>query len=210
MYIALTTASLALLTVAMVLLRIFWARLPPPLRSFFIRASVAMIVLHAVFVVTKWNTTSDRLNILVNWLAIAGYELLILLFSRLSPRWLTVPSTIILMIPLFASTILGPLTDIFYPTSYKNVALGDHLFYEVDPWMNAGSGSEGVDVIIYYRPPFAPFLRRRVQTIPFNDRECNSRTAFAIAFPAKKTVVGRCPNWPSQSTGTFDRVRPLR
>jgi hypothetical protein len=209
MYIPITTAALALLTVAMLVLRIFWSRVPPRLKFFLIRASIAMIILHGLFVATKWNTTSDRLNVFINWLAIAGYELLVLLFSRLPPRWLTLPSTIILLIPLFASSILGPLTYLFDPASHKNLPLGDHLFYEIDPWANAGRGNQGVDVVIYYRPPFAPFLRRRVQSIPFNDRECNSRAASAIAFPAKKAVLGRCPGWPSQPPGTIDKLRPL-
>jgi hypothetical protein len=194
----------------MLLLRIFWSRVPQRLRFFLIRASIAMIVLHALFVVTKWTTISDRLNVLINWLAIAGYELLVLLFSRLPPRWLTLPSTIILLIPLFASSILGPLTDIFDPASHKTLPLGDHLYYEINPWTNAGGGNNGVDVVIYYRPPFAPFIRHKLQSIPFNDQECNSRAAFAIAFPAKKTVLGRCPNWPSQPAGTLDKLLPLR
>jgi hypothetical protein len=210
MYIPFTTAALALLTVAMILLRIFWSRVPPRLKFLLIRASIAIIVLHGLFAVTKWNTTSERLNVLINWLAIAGYELLILLFSRLSPRWLTLPSTIILLIPLFAATILVPLTHLFEPAARKNLSLGDHLFYEISPWSNAGGGNKGVDVIIYYRPPFAPFLRHKLQSIPFNDRECNSRAASAVAFPAKKTVLGRCPNWPSQASGTVDKLLPLR
>jgi len=209
MYIPITTAALALLTVAMILLRIFWSRVPSRLRFFLIRASIAAIALHALFVVTKWNTTSDRLNVFINWLAIAGYELLVLLFSTLPPRWLTLTSTIILMIPLFSSSILGPLTSIFDPGSHKKVNLEDHLFYQIDPWSNAGGGSKGVDVIIYYRPPFAPFLRHRVRSIPFNDRECNSRAASAIVLPARKTVIFRCPNLPSQPAGTLDKVLPL-
>jgi len=210
MYIPITTAVLALLTVAMVLLRIFWSSIPSRMRFFLIRASIAVIVLHALFVVTKWNTTSDRLNVFINWLAIAGYELLVLLFSTLPPRWLTLPSTIILLIPLFSSSILGPLTYIFDPGSHKKVNLEDHLFYQIDPWSNAGSGSKGVDVVIYYHPPFAPFLRHRVRSIPFNDRECNSRAASAIVSPARKTAIFRCPNWPSQPTGTLDKVLPFR
>ena len=210
MYIPITTAALALLTVAMLVLRIFWSRVPPRLKFFLIRASIAMIILHGLFVATKWNTTSNRLNVFINWLAIAGYELLVLLFSRLPPRWLTLPSTIILLIPLFAASILGPLTYLFDPASHKNLPLGDHLFYEIDPWTNAGRGNQGVDVVIYYRPPFAPFLRRRVRSIPFNDRECNSRAASATALPARKTVVARCPNWPSQYAGTVDKLLPLR
>jgi hypothetical protein len=210
MYIPLTAAALALLTVAMILLRIFWSRVPPRLRFLLIRASIAIIVLHGLFAVTKWNTTSDRLNVLINWLAIAGYELLVLLFSRLPPRWLTVPSTIILLIPLFASSILGPLTDIFEPASPKNLPLGDHLYYQINPWVNAGGGNKGVDVIIYYRPPFVPFLRHKLQSIPFNDQECNSRAASAVALPAKKTVLARCPNWPSQASGTVDKLLSIR
>ena len=210
MYIPLTTAALALLTVAMLLLRIFWSRVPPRLRFLLIRASIAIIIFHGLFVVTKWTTTSYRLNVFINWLAIAGYELLVLLFSRLSPRWLTLPSTIILLIPLFASSILVPLTHLFEPASSKNLSLGDHLFYEVSPWSNAGGGNKGVDVIIYYRPPFAPFMRHKLQSIPFNDQECNSRAASAVAFPAKKSVLGRCPNWPSQPAGTLDKLLPLR
>jgi hypothetical protein len=180
------------------------------LRFLLIRASIAIIILHGLFVVTKWNTTSDRLNVFINWLAIAGYELLVLFFSRLSPRWLTLPSTIILLIPLFASSIVIPLTHLFEPASRKNLSLGDDLFYEVSPWSNAGGGNKGVDVIIYYRPPFAPFMRHKLQSIPFNDQECNSRAASAVAFPAKKSVLGRCPNWPSQASGTVDKVLPLR
>jgi hypothetical protein len=210
MYIPLALAALALLTVAMILLRIFWSRVPPRLRILLIRASVAVIILHGLFVVTKWNTTSDRLNVFINWLAIAAYELLVLLFSRLPPRWLTLPSTIILLIPLFASLSVIPLTRLFEPASRKNLSLGDHLFYEVSPWSNPGGGNKGVDVIIYYRPPFAPFLRHKLQSIPFNDQECNSRAASAVAFPAKKTVLGRCPNWPSQAAGTVDKLLPLR
>ena len=210
MYIPITTAVLALLTVAMVLLRIFWSSIPSRMRFFLIRASIAVIVLHALFVVTKWNTTSDRLNVFINWLAIAGYELLVLLFSTLSPRWLTLPSTIILLIPLFSSSVLSPLTSIFDPGSHKKVNLENHLFYQIYPWSNAGSGSKGVDVVIYYHPPFAPFLRHRVRSIPFNDRECNSRAASAIVSPAMKTIIFRCPNWPSQPTGTLDKVLPFR
>jgi hypothetical protein len=165
MYIPITTAALALLTAAMILLRIFWSRVPPRLRFFLIRASTTMIILHGLFVVTKWNTTSGRLNVFINWMALAGYELLVVLFSRLPPRWLTLPSTIILLIPLFAASILGPLTYIFDPASRETLPLGDHLFYEIDPWTNAGGGNQGVDVVVYYRPPFPPFIRHKLQSI---------------------------------------------
>jgi hypothetical protein len=209
MYIPITTAALALLTVAMILLRIFWLRVPLRLRTFLVRVSIAVIVLHAIFAVTKWSTTSDRLNVLINWLAIVGYELLILLFSRLSPRWLTIPSAAVLLVPLFASIIVIPLTHLFYPGTVRTGPLDNHLFYNVDPWTYSGGGNAGVDVIIYYRPPFIPFLRHKLQTIPFNDQECDSIAAFAKPGPTPRTVLGRCPSRPLGSTGTFDKLLPL-
>src|SRR5271170_2467852 len=194
MFIPITTAALVLMTVAMLLLRIFWLRVPSRLRFFLIGLSIAAILLQGLFVVTKWTTTSDRLNVLINWVAIGGYQLLVLLFSRLSPRWLTIPSAIVLLIPLFAASILIPLTPIFQPVPDAQVPMGDHLFYEVRPWVNAGSGANaGVDLVIYYRPPLFPFLRRRLQAVPFNNAECNSFGAIAIALPAKKIAVCRCP-----------------
>jgi hypothetical protein len=209
MYIPTTIAALVVLTVAMVLLRIFWLRLTPRLRLFLVRASIAIIVLYGIFLVTKWSTTSDRLNVFVNWLVIASYELLVLRFSRMSPRWLTVPSTIILLIPLFASSILMPLTPLFVPGSQSKVSLGDHLFYEVSPWTNVGGGNAGVTILIYYHPPFAPFLRRKLQSIPFNNQECNSTAASAVVFPVRKIVLGHCPNWPTQPAGALDKALPL-
>ena len=209
MYIPITTAALALLTAAMVLLRVFWLRLPSRMRFLLIRASIAVIVLHGLFVVTRWNTTSERLNVFINWLAIAGYELLVLLFSTLPPRWLTLPSSIILLIPLFAASILGPLTYIFDPAPRRKVPLEDHLFYQIDPWSNAGSGTKGVDVVIYYQPPVAPFLRHKMRSIPFNDRECNSSAAVAILYPSTKKLLGRCPAWPSEPAGAVDKLFPL-
>ena len=62
-----------------------------------------MIVLQAFFVATKWSTTSDRLNVLINWLAIAGYELLFCSSPVCLPDGSPSPSAAILLVPLFAS-----------------------------------------------------------------------------------------------------------
>ena len=209
MNIPLTTAVLILLSGAMLLLRIFWERIPPRLRSAIFTLSTIFLLLHAFFAATRWGTTSDRFNILINWLAVAAYELLILLFTRFSPRWLTYISATILLIPVFGASILMPLGEIFDPSSYKSVSVGNNLFYKVKPWGDPGSGNKGSDVIVSYRPPFAPFLRRKTRTIPFSDSECNSTAAFAIPFPDAGTVLGRCPRWPSQAPGTVDKLFPL-
>jgi len=209
MYLPITIVALALLTAAMILLRIFWSRLPSRLASFLIRLSIVFVVLQAISSATKWSTTSDHANVLMNWLAIAGYELVVLFFAGLSPKWLTVPSSIILLIPLFSAIILIPLTHLFDSGSPRRVPIGDHLFYEIDPWTNVGGGNGGVDILFYRRSSILPFLRHKVQTIPFNSNECNANAASAIALPEKRAVLGRCPAWPSQAAGYHEKVLPL-
>jgi hypothetical protein len=193
----------------MILLRIFWLRVPSKLRSFLVRASIAFITLHVLFLVTKWTTTSDHLNALINWLAIAGYALLVLLFSRLSPRWLTIPCAAVLLLPLFAASVLFPLGSLFEPGSHKNLPIGNRLFYQIRPWANAGGGNAGVDALIYYIPRFAPFLRHKIQVIPYNDGECNANATSVTLLSNPKAVLGRCPRWPNQSPGTVDKILPL-
>jgi hypothetical protein len=209
MAIAITAAYLGLLTAAMLLLRIFWLRLPVSFRRFLLRAAVAVVLLHLFFVVTKWGTTSTRVNAIVNWLAIAGYELLVLLFSRLSPKWLTSLSAVILLVPLFAASILFPLALVLEPDSIPRIPIGNHLFYKSVAWGDIGSSNAVVDVSIYYSPPFLPFLTRRVQNQPFNTEECNAFAAFALQGPEPGTVLARCPHWPAQPPGNDDKVLRL-
>jgi hypothetical protein len=209
MNVPLTTAVLILLSGAMLLVRIFWDSIHSRLRFTIITLSIILLFLQVFFAASRWGTTSDKLNVLVNWLAVAAYELLVLLFTLLSPRWLTYLSATILLIPVFGASILLPLGELFDPSSYKTVPIGNNLFYEVKPWGDPGSGNRGADVIVSYRPPVAPFLRRKVRTIPFSDRECNSTAAFAIPFPDTRTVLGRCPRWPPEVPGTVDKLLPL-
>jgi hypothetical protein len=209
MHIALTTAVLALLTVAMLLLRIFWNGGPPRLRFGILAVSISLVLLQSFFAATRWGTISDRLNVFIFWLAVAAYEFLVLFFSRMSPKWLTTLSATILLIPVFASSIVLPLTELFDSSSYKTVSVGNNLFYQVRPWGNTGGGNKGADLIVFYRPPIAPFLRHKIRIIPFNDHECNSSAAVAIPFPSTKTVLGRCPGSSSESAGTVDKLFPL-
>jgi hypothetical protein len=209
MQIALTTATLILLTVAMLLLRIFWNGIPSRLRFGIVALSIALVLLQAFFAATRWGTTSDRFNVIINWSAVAAYELLVLLFSKLPPKWLTTLSAAILLIPVFASSIVLPLTELFDPSFYKPVPIGNNLFYEVRPWFTPNGVNKGADLIVSYHPPIAPFLSHKIRTIPFSDRECNSNAAVAITLPATKTLLGRCPRWPSGSAGTVDKPVPL-
>jgi hypothetical protein len=210
MHIPITIAALALLMVALLLLRIFWTRIPRSVRFILVSASIGAVTLHVFFVATKWGTSLTYVNVIINWLAIAGYQLLVLLFSRFSPRWLTSICAAILLAPLFSTSILLPLTLIFQPGAIKRVPIGNNLFYKISAWSNNGAANSGIDLDIFYRPPFAPFLSRKVQSQTFNTQECNVYAASAILGPTPRTVIARCPHWPNQPTGTVDKLLQLR
>jgi hypothetical protein len=208
--IPLTFATLILLTVAMVVFGIFWRHVPSRLRVFLPRAALAVLLLHVFFVATKWGTTSAKLNTLIGWLAVAGYELLIVLFARLSPRWLTTTSAAILILPVFASSVVSPLALIFHTGTIEKIPVGRNLYYKSVGWDTSGNDTSGVDLDIYYRPSFLPFLSHKLQTQSFNTDECNAFAATILPGPDPGTVLARCPHWPSQPPGSDDKLVPLR
>ena len=208
MHVLITTTTLALLTFGILLLRIYWLRLPTRARFYLVRAAILLIMIDILFTVTKWGTASDRVNVTVKWLAIASYELLLMLFTRLRPRWLTSICGVILLVPVFASSILLPLTELFDPMKNEAVSIGNDLSYQRIPWggSNDASANSGADILISYHPPFIPFLRRYLRNIPFNNQQCNTRAAFALLGAGPKTVIVRCPHWPSQEPGSDDWI----
>jgi uncharacterized membrane protein YwzB len=209
MHVPITTATLALLTFAILLLRIYWLRVPTTTRFYLLRAAVVLIVIHVLFTVTKWSTSSDHVNVLIKWLAIASYELLVMLFTRLSPRWLTSICAVILLVPIFASSVLLPLTYLFDTTTNEPTSLGSNLFYSRFHWGDDPSANSGADIIVYSRPHLAPFLRHDLQHVSFNNQQCNAGAAFAVLGADPKTILARCPHWPAQGPGTEDRLLPL-
>ena len=208
--IPLTFATLILLTVAMVVVGTVWPRLPSRLRFFLPRAAMAFVLLQLFFVLTKWGTTSSPINHLINWLAVAGYELLIVLFARVPPRWLTSLSAAILIVPVFASSIVTPLALLFHTGTIKKIPVGPNLYYKSIGWDTNGDQVSGVDLDIYYRPTFLPFLSRKLQTQSFNAYECNASAATILPGPDPNTVIARCPHWASQPPGSDDKLVPLK
>jgi hypothetical protein len=209
MHVLITTTALALLTFGILLLRIYWLRLPMRARFYLIRVAILLVMIDILFTVTKWGTASDRANVMVKWLAIASYELLLMLFTRLRPRWLTSICGLILLVPIFASSVLLPLTSLFDPSTNKTTSLGCDLSYQRIPLGDSPSTNSGSEIVIYYQPHLAPFLRRDLLHTPFNNQQCNASAVFASLEPDRKTVIARCPRWASQGAGTEDRLLTL-
>jgi hypothetical protein len=205
MYLPITLASVLLLTFVILLLRIFWLRVPATLRLYLIWAAVVVVLVDIVLTGTKLEIASDRMNVVLKWLAIASYELLLMLFTRLSPRWFTSICGLILLVPVFAASALMPLTSIFDPVTHALVPINAKLAYQKLPWGGDEVGeNSGIKLVVYSRPRFVPFLRRDAQLIFLNNRQCHTDEAVAVPGPNPRTVLVQCPRWPAQGVGTED------
>ena len=199
MRVLLTTAVLASLTLAIILLRVFWSRVPTRTRSFLVYASLTMILLHVSFALTKWSTTSDHLNSVINWGAVAGYLLIIVLLTLHRPRWLTTISAAILILPVFAANILLPLRDIFSPDSPSVIRIDSRYIYAKNLWHEPGENqNSGADLMVFYQPRFLP-LRRKVQRATFNNMQCDASASSASIDRARKIIHFHCPASSTQA-----------
>jgi len=209
MYFPLTLVLLGLLTVAALVLRQLWWRMPSWLHKLLLRLALAAVLIRFFFLVSQWSTTSLHVNDLLCWVGVAGYEILLVRFSLMRPQWLTALCAIVLLMPLAGSTVLQPLTRIFYWSNADIVPIGGHYFCERSPWDTAGVGNSGIDLIIFYQPPFAPFLHHLVQRTAFGDDSCITSASKAVADLDHKLVHFYCPVRPGTNALDIQYALPL-
>jgi hypothetical protein len=198
MHVPLTLALLATLAAIFILLRIRWPLLSPRLRTMLIALAFAAILLNIFMHVTKWSPNSDRIYRLIGWATAAAYLFLLILWTRKSPRWLTTLSAAILLVPVLSPSFLFPLSEIFNKPPL-DASLADSLLVERTRWRAIFGGTSGVDVDIYYRPAWAPFVRRNT-----------SEVSVALSADHRRALVS-CPPWVGQPTEqSYDLILPLR
>jgi hypothetical protein len=202
MNLPLTFAALLALTGALVLLRFFWPRLSRPTQSLLIACACIVPTLFAIASVTGWSSSSIRWNAAFYWGCIASYEFLLILFTRLCPRWLTSIIATILILPILSASVFLPLAALFDPPPVTTVVLGDHLISERTPWGSGPVATTGTDLTIYYQPSWAPFVHRHRLSCRYFGSQCNAAEAYAVLQPDNKSVMMSCPASPDQPPET--------
>jgi hypothetical protein len=202
MHLPLTFASFALLTSGIVVLRLFWQRIPTQVHGFIIALACAALLLLAFSLATKWTLYPNSLDAALYWSALAGYEFFLILFTLLSPRWLTSMIAAILIVPLLSATIFLPLAHLFDTDPYQTVPLGDRFVSVRTPWRIEATDGSGVDLKIYWRPSWIPFLQRRVQSVRYYNSQCDTEASFAVLQPDHKSVLMSCPARADQQPST--------
>lgn len=194
----LTFAILALLTGALVVLRLRWLQIPRKTHRIFIICACTALAFYAFTFATGWSTSANHLNAALYWSAIASYEFFILLFTLLRPRWLTTIIAIILIVPIFSASPFLPLTDIFDNAPHTIVSIGPNL---ISDRVASGVGTTdraGFDLTIYSHPSWTHFFRRRRQASHYFSGQCYAAKASATLQPDHKHVLMSCPAGPGQ------------
>ena len=199
MHVPLTLATLAVLTSGLVLLRLRWHRLSSRVRRACVAVAIFFIVLCSLGTATGWSSTSITLNTIVVWSGYLGYIFLVLLFTRLRPRWLSVTIAIVLILPILSSSLILPLGDLFDLTPTTKVDLGHQVQSVTIPFVNAPFNA-GADIAVYHRPAYMPFLRHRMFSARFYETQCNTAelAAEVQSEPQPSRIVIRCPALPLQ------------
>lgn len=207
MYVPLTIAVLGLLTAAMLILRSLWWRLPGRRRTALLVLAAMSATLPVISIVTKWSTTSDVANALLHWIALAGYELILIRFSLLRPQWLTSLCAVVLFVPMLGASLLLPLTEIFHRSHNEVFEIGGPYVCERSPWNTTGAETPGFSLTIYYRPRLVPFLRHQKQQSAFNADQCEASASMASILWGTGNVLFHCPPRPGQTP--VEHVLPL-
>jgi hypothetical protein len=194
----LTFAILAILTGALVLLRLRWSRLSHKTKRTLVTCACAALGLYAFSFATGWSTSSNHLNATLYWFAMAGYEFFILLFTLLRPRWLTTIIAIVLLLPIFSASPFLPLTDIFNTAPHTIVSIGPNLISDRAPSGVGTTDRSGFDLTIYSHPSWTHFFRRRRQASHYFSEQCDASRASATLQPDHKHVLMSCPAAPNQ------------
>lgn len=192
----LTLLSLAVVFASLLLLRCRWHSLLPRTRRSALAAALLAILIFVAAYATKWVTASDRLNSAFYWAALTGYLLLLVLHTLNRPRWLTIPTAIILGLPVFASSIFLPLDALFHPSPRLTHRLDTDQYVSFQTFTEVGTSSTGRDIDIFYRPRLFPLFQRTRLGGRFFDSRCDTAALEVVLEPDHNSVFVRCPPWP--------------
>jgi len=196
MGVQITFGLLAGLTGVLVLVRIFWLRIPGRLRRLMVACAVIIPFVFVIGLVTRWRTPSLHMDYGFYWLCIVSYIFLMILFTRLRPRWLTTIIAVVLILPLLSTSLFLPLVYIFGIPSVETSRIGKDIVSERSSWGPGAPDVSGTDLVIYYEPRWLPFMRRSLFGIRYYGSQCDAWAAHAVIEPDQRNVLMICPASP--------------
>jgi len=201
MNVLLSLAVFLIFTVALILLRSRWPMFPAQARYRMIAIACAVSLVVGICAAMKWGTVYPWLNASFYVAAMTSYEFfIIVLFTRLDPRWLTSIVGVVVIVPLLSASVFLPISGLLRKPTVT-VDLGSRFFSEVLPWGTGGAQTSGTDLTIYYRPKGLLLMQREVLSSRYYGGQCNAWAAYAALQPDHRSAMMVCPSWPGQTAG---------
>lgn len=211
MHLPLTYLALAAVTAGLLVLRSRWSGLPRNARWVLLGVAAMGIGLRLLSLVLHCGPAAFRIDAVLSWMCVTGYGLLLMVFSLVRPRWITVPVCVVLALPAWSASLVLPLTELFDYAPRTVVKLGHGLYSECRRIETSPVAVNGAEFNIYSRPAWAPFLRRQRETARLFDTQCNTAAMYAVVLPGNRTVRVTCPDWPGHTPFVdHTAVVPLR
>ncbi len=196
MHLPLTYAVLAAVGIGLLLLRWRWMTLSRSVRHLLISLAIMAVIVRLLELGLRCSTASFRVDAFLSWLCIAGYGLVLVRFSLVRPRWISVPVCVVLALPVCFASFVLPLTELFDRTPPTVAQLGNGLYSERRRIETSPVAVNGAEFDIYSRPAWAPFLRRQRETTRLFDTQCDTSAMYAELLPGSRMVRVTCPDWP--------------
>lgn len=211
MHLPLTYAVLAVVGAGLLLLRWRWSTLSRGARHLLLSLAVTAIVIRMLEVALHYSPAFFRVDAMLSWVCIAAYGVLLVRFSLVRPRWLTLPVSVVLALPVCFASLVLPLTELFDRTPPAVVEIGNGFWSERRRIETSPVAVNGAEFDIYSRPAWAPFLRRQRETARLFDTQCNTSAMYAVLLPGNRLVRVTCPDWPGHTPHMdHSAVVPLR
>ena len=191
---SLTIITLALLLGLALELRRRWPRFTRRTQLRWLVCVCGLLLVKLAADAIRWETTFSRLNDLLVWARLAGYLLLVILFTRLRPRALTVPIALVLLLPIASATLFLPLEALFDPAPRRLTALGSRVFFEQVAWTQHGGDNLGTDYTLARHARMLPFLQHDLHAERLYRTQCDTSAISAHLDPAAREIVVLCPS----------------
>ena len=206
MNVLVSLAVFLVFTGALLLLRFRWPLFSTRARYRMIAIACVVCLVMGICAAMKWSTVYPWLNAACYLAAMVSYEFfIIVLFTRLQPRWLTSIIGIVVIVPLLSASFFLPISGLTRE-SMATVDLGSRFFSERLPWGFGGPQTSGTDLTLYYRSKWLPWMQREVLSSRYYGGQCDAWAAYAELQPDHRSALMVCPLWPGQTTGPVHPV----
>ena len=193
MPVILTYLALAGLTIIAVAIRLLWPRISSHRRRQLLLLLAVLLLPTLLNALTRWETTLPRLNIFLFWIRLFAYELCIVLFTLIRPRLITSFVAIILTLPLFSASAVGPASELFSTASRTLHPVGDGYFLELLPWSSGPGHNSGSDFTLFYQPAGLHLFRRPFMSSRLYNTQCHTLESTASVDARTAHITVHCP-----------------